>query len=147
MIAHVLSVLFAEREAAIYGSDNRIWRRQLLRQAARIAVNRVVAGVHFPVDGAAGQVLGTTLGRYFVARCEGRATEFRGWKFVGERYGHRDFPWQEIDEALMSSEARPLEYLVERAPFTIQADVPTIGDTFLSPLNWLWCKAKEEWLP
>jgi hypothetical protein len=55
MVAHVLSELFRDKEAAVYGKDNRVWRRQLMRQAARIATNRVIAGVHFPVDSAAGQ--------------------------------------------------------------------------------------------
>jgi len=28
-----------------------------------------VAGVHFPIDAPAGQILGTSLGEYFLARC------------------------------------------------------------------------------
>jgi membrane-associated phospholipid phosphatase len=42
---------------------------QLERQAARISVNRVVAGVHFPVDAHAGEALGRTLARFFLWRC------------------------------------------------------------------------------
>jgi hypothetical protein len=39
---------------------------QLRRQARRISINRVIAGVHFPIDAAAGEMLGTTLGEYFL---------------------------------------------------------------------------------
>lgn len=41
---------------------------QLYRLACRIAVNRTVAGVHFPADSASGAVLGIQLGRYAMAR-------------------------------------------------------------------------------
>ena len=41
---------------------------QLQRLAARISINRVIAGVHFPVDAVAGQRMGQALGEYFVMR-------------------------------------------------------------------------------
>ena len=53
---------------------------QINRQAARIATNRVIAGVHFPVDSMAGRMLGVALGEYFVGRCTGSGT-FKKRKF------------------------------------------------------------------
>jgi hypothetical protein len=54
---------------------------QFERTAARISTNRVVAGIHFPVDNVAGRLLGTALGRYFVFLCKGTAK--KGSEFVG----------------------------------------------------------------
>ena len=44
-------------------------RVQLERLAARISINRVIAGVHFPIDAIPGRILGRVLCDYFVARC------------------------------------------------------------------------------
>ena len=59
---------------------------QRYRLAARIAINRTVAGVHYPVDSAAGAVLGITLGEYVVARCCSLA-KTRARSFDGTKYG------------------------------------------------------------
>ncbi|MDM0045708.1 phosphatase PAP2 family protein [Variovorax dokdonensis] len=47
--------------------DSHPLRTQLVRQARRISINRVVAGVHFPIDAPAGQLLGETVGEYFLS--------------------------------------------------------------------------------
>ena len=43
--------------------------RQLNLTARRIADNRVIAGVHFPIDSPAGFVLAEVMADYFLARC------------------------------------------------------------------------------
>lgn len=73
--AFALAVLFdaltapqCDWEGAAHGIRN---RPLAYRLASRIAVNRTVAGVHFPVDSAAGAVLGIALGEYVVAHLSG----------------------------------------------------------------------------
>ena len=43
--------------------------QQLRVIARRIADNRVIAGVHFPIDSTAGFVLAEAMSDYFIARC------------------------------------------------------------------------------
>jgi hypothetical protein len=61
---------------------------QLMRIAERMATNRTVAGVHFPVDSAAGMVLAHALSEFFVARFAGKGTPkprtFDGRGFEGD---------------------------------------------------------------
>ena len=51
--------------------------------AARVGVNRTVAGVHFPVDTVAGCTLGVTLGQYMLWRCGAQQLNDNG-RFVEE---------------------------------------------------------------
>jgi membrane-associated phospholipid phosphatase len=126
------------------GYDSTDWRIQLLRLAARVAINRTVAGVHFPVDSAAGAVLGLVLGQYFVNRCSG-AAGYTAWRFEGEKYpGDSDFIWHELYDVTtesLTSMPGPTGYSVEYAA----------NDQVIDPqhqsyvLTWLWDKAKAEW--
>lgn len=56
-------------------------RAQLHRMAHRVAENRVVAGLHFPIDSIAGQMLGIVLARYMLWRCDPAWQFPAGWKF------------------------------------------------------------------
>jgi membrane-associated phospholipid phosphatase len=112
---------------------------QLFRQAARVAINRQVAGVHFPVDSAAGAVLGMTLGEYLVGRFVGSAG-FQGWSFEGHLYPSRlDFEWTRYyDTDPNSLGQRPVQ------PFVTHLGASRMGAG--SPiLEWLWGKAQNEW--
>jgi membrane-associated phospholipid phosphatase len=126
------------------GYDTADWRVQLLRLASRIAINRTIAGVHFPVDSAAGAVLGLTLGRYFVNRCSG-AAGYRAWRFEGTKYPQDgDFIWHELyDVAGETLRAIPnaTGYSVPDGPNNQVIDPSKQSYV----LTWLWNKAKSEW--
>jgi hypothetical protein len=149
MFATVLAELTAGRAKQLYGSDRPL-RDKLMWLAARISVNRVVAGVHFPVDIAAGMVLGLQLGKYFVALTNEKEQpekekSFRSWTFDARNYGKDDFRWCEILTAIDSNEGSLTPELGGGAFLTS-------GDGFeLSPLpsetpvRWLWDRAASEW--
>lgn len=135
-VAHLLAELVRD-----HVSNAAEIREQLMRQAARVAVNRVVAGVHFPVDGAAGQVLGMCMAEYFLARCKACGGVFTsGWKFLPEEFGERDHDWREIVDRFDSRETN--EFMRTRRDFQID---PEPAHTDSGPLNWLYEQACKEW--
>jgi len=67
---------------------------QLMRIAERIAINRTVAGVHFPVDSVAGMVLGWTLADFYVKRFSGRG-DVKTRHFDG-RWFDDDFCYEKV---------------------------------------------------
>lgn len=67
-ISALYSRLFA---GLLYAKPNHPRASQLDRLARRIAFNRVVAGVHFPMDSYAGYSLGRQLAELFIALAEG----------------------------------------------------------------------------
>jgi hypothetical protein len=127
MTARVLQSLLAAGPASEM-------RAQLQRLAARIAINRTVAGVHFPIDSAAGRLLGHTLGSYFVHRCQGQAQynehTFDGTQFHGPANAALDFDYHEsLNNGSFNTR--------------IGAQVLTSQSAILKTL---WDLAKDEWL-
>ncbi|WP_234854448.1 phosphatase PAP2 family protein [Paracoccus everestensis] len=99
-LATMLSLL--DDPAAKVVSDSQIYRL-----ACRIAINRTVAGVHFPIDSAAGAVLGIQLGRYLMARGSngqlGSAT-FDGGAFNGGAGTPRDFHYAILNQMVTNQD-------------------------------------------
>jgi hypothetical protein len=106
---------------------------QLERQAARIVYNRVIAGVHFPVDSMAGRMLGVALGEYFVGRCTGSQT-FMARKFIAGG----------IDGAA-ATDFNPFSgtQALNAGPFYSQSVGANIAKSDL--MEHVWDKAQYEW--
>jgi membrane-associated phospholipid phosphatase len=103
---------------------------QLNRLAFRVAENRVVAGLHFPVDSIAGQLLGATLARYVIARCEKKDFPTDA-EFPNGNPGEGDNCKPKHDD------------YVDTMPMTKPPD--TVGLTAESlVLSYLWREAKKE---
>jgi hypothetical protein len=101
-------------------------------------VNRTVAGVHFPVDSAAGEMLGLKLAEYFIGRCDAPAaqTPLAPWRFIGERFGEtEDFDFRKLYDTNNGN------LIVS----TFVDQLPPVSITGSRILNWLWKKAKSEW--
>jgi membrane-associated phospholipid phosphatase len=111
---------------------------QLMRQAARVAINRTIAGVHFPVDSAAGQVLGLALGEYLEHRATGSAS-YSSWQFDGTAYGPTvDFDWR--DQWQQTGPVR------RPAPSGYSAPIASNESSVRAPLlHDLWTRALGEW--
>jgi hypothetical protein len=109
---------------------------QLERLAQRISTNRVVAGVHFPVDNVAGRILGTALGRYFAYLCGARSPQGAAlaWRHAGF-YGQRCDGGIEFDPASqpLSGADAPAYYSFEppaRSPLTGPASNSVLRELF-----------------
>jgi len=118
------------------------WLMQLMRLASRIAINRTVAGVHFPVDSAAGCFLGIQLGRY-LWRLGAGLPNYPAYRFIGTAYpwglpppDDGDFYWEVI--------FRRLHPPSPAVPYIANAGVHPLTPSPM--LRWLWQRARHEWL-
>ena len=139
--AYVLLQLLEASDNEVYKRSG-MWREQLMRQAARISINRTVAGVHFPVDSAAGAVLGLTLAKYFVARCTGG--EYWAWAFDGREFlGRMDFEWRAISDAIHLHGSKDHDSPPGIPPYMSPGSKPSVDRSPM--LGWLWSQAVKEW--
>jgi len=105
---------------------------QLERQQARIATNRVIAGVHFPVDSMAGRMLGVALGEYVVARSTG-----------GKKVMNRKFLAGKIDLA-PTTDFNPFDPNQDLKNGTFYSESPGATVTHSNLLRYMWNKARDE---
>ena len=110
---------------------------QLERVSARITTNRVIAGVHFPVDSMAGRMLGVALGEYFVGRCTGGQT-FMSRKFLAAGIDGNST----TDFNPFNTTIAPIQDLGQ-APFFYASAGANVTQSML--MNYVWGKAQDEW--
>ena len=110
--------------------------RQMGRIAARVSTNRVIAGVHFPVDNVAGRLLGSVLGEFFCYLSGGRDNKpFPDWH-AGTFDGTKFPPDGDFDPRNQRFDNPPAFY-----KFQSTKDLPKPRPSVLTEL---WQKAIEE---
>jgi hypothetical protein len=144
--ALVLWALLKDTNLEPYRSDP-TWGEEIMLLASRVAINRTIAGVHYPIDSAAGCVLGLTLGAYLVARCAASGT-YTPWQFDGTAYPlpsagnppprDGDFYWRDLFDTGPTGGQKPTPYAIRLSSTALPADHSPI-------LGKLWAKAREEW--
>lgn len=146
LIARLLQ-LFAslKTSCAAQGGD---LDKQLQRLAARISVNRVIAGVHFPIDAAAGRMVGEGLAHYLWTRCN---TEHAGWTprdFKGaELKDEKDIRVEFNPNETMDGDAASRPYFKGNSSGKIKPALQSglIADQCGSLLSHVWEQACSEW--
>jgi hypothetical protein len=141
IFAYVLWRLLNESGNAVYSKT--IWVEELMRQASRIAVNRTIAGVHFPVDSAAGSMLGLTLGRYLVARCKGDET-YDAWQFDGTKFAG-DFNWSALFDVSTGKQREAVAETDAGQKYVTHIKEHRTQPNSSRLLGWLWNAARGEW--
>lgn len=112
-------------------------RTALHKLAFRISENRVVAGVHYPIDAVAGRRLGVVLAKYFLWRCRGRSSAAEGVLEAMDPNADDLSNWtfNDNDLAFHGDETLPMqEYAAKQ-----------VGQGESDLLSQLWNKAVQEW--
>jgi membrane-associated phospholipid phosphatase len=152
--AFMLWSIIKELQHPVYKAE--MWGEQLMRQASRIAVNRTVAGVHYPIDSVAGATLGLTLAHYFVARCKcgddpytappdcRKEAGYYSWCFDGTQF-KGDFKWRHLLN-IKNGEQTAATAEGGLRPYVAAGGWQKLWPDDCSPvLSWLWNEAKNEW--
>jgi hypothetical protein len=108
--------------------------RQLRRQAHRIAFNRIVAGVHFPVDLTAGMLLGQSLARFAHACAQGLPSQIVEAHFQEAEYKRHPGAWSSA-EALVA-----VGMNMQRGNWLLTRDVSQ-----MPVWTQIWHQARHEW--
>jgi PAP2 superfamily len=112
-------------------------RKLLHKQAERIAVNRTVAGMHFPIDSWAGAALGEAVGQIVLAKCAAK-----GGKAAPRDYTAKDIDFSVTDFAPElwggTSDA------AHAARTGLTRDEKAIAVAGSDLFQWLWGKATDE---
>ncbi|GLO72799.1 hypothetical protein MACH17_43160 [Phaeobacter inhibens] len=141
--ARLLWKLLRASNSEQYHEDG-VWGEMFMRLASRIATNRTVAGVHFPVDSAAGAMLGLTLADYLHAVCDPEANELTSACFNGPAFNAaEDFDWHALYVARDDRQTKKAGK--KRSPWATSERHPTTPDMASPVLTWLWKKAQAEW--
>lgn len=140
LAATLLHQIITTAQGSMASASKNLLQLQLDRLAARIAQNRVVAGVHFPADTLAGWVMGRVFANYLVQRCE-KKVNFKAGVVAGELMGGRDFSLVDLEKFDLPNDMNSLGgSLTSITPLVNEADLreaPTMA--------YLFKKAKEEW--
>ncbi|APZ54997.1 PAP2 superfamily protein [Salipiger abyssi] len=130
--ATLLSRLFYDHaEGAAFDPGAALQQQnQLYRHAERIAINRTVAGVHYPTDSMAGAVLGVTMAEALVNLLDGK-TETTARVYRGDLY-EGDF-----NLSLLSAELAAQDKITES---TVQIDSSVVPEW----LKDMWAEAQTE---
>ncbi len=100
------------------------------RVAARITVNRTVAGVHFPVDNMSGAVLGCRLAQAFHALAKGKVL-VPSAEVAAVPLPDEDFRLRDLDKTLQDMSGN--------------TDLADDGTLTAPAFAWLWAQAEKEW--
>ncbi|MEO1536330.1 MAG: phosphatase PAP2 family protein [Pseudomonadota bacterium] len=143
-IAYVLSRLAGRTDGKRTASGKRPAKHVLnnanlvMRMSARIAMNRHVAGVHFPFESMAGFFLGVAIGRICYRRLSNRATPLKAVTVNAQLMGDVDFY---LDAFQKAEELEP----GASAPAWLNHGGPVSIGTGTAELQHVFALAEAEW--